>query len=72
MITDLREDKSIIKDNKNKFNILKFILDNSKYIKYIVLLIILMNILFNPVNTAIVLSDWINNFIGTFLHNIKI
>jgi hypothetical protein len=71
MITDLREDKNIVK-NKPKFDIFKFLFGNKKTILYIFLAIILINIIFNPINTATVLANWINNFIGTFIHTIKI
>ena len=71
MLTDLRENKEGIKPSK-KFNIFYFLLRYKMEILYIIITLILGNIIFNPINTANVLSNWVNNFIGTFLHNIKI
>lgn len=71
MLTDLRENKDISKPTK-KFNIFYFLLRYKMEIVYIIITILLANVIFNPINTANVLSNWVNNFIGTFLHNIKI
>lgn len=71
MLTDLRENNDISKPSK-KFNIFYFMLRYKMEILYIIITIILGNIIFNPINTANVLSNWFNNFIGTFLHNIEI
>ncbi len=71
MITDLREDKNIVK-TKPTFNIFNFLFGNKKILLYIIVLIIVINIIFNPVNTATTLANWINDFIGTFIHTLKI
>lgn len=70
-----------MEDLRNSFNVKKttrqqdfglWIQKNKKIFLYIIIVFIIINIFFNPVHTAITMSNWINDFIGTFIKNIHI
>jgi hypothetical protein len=60
---DLRE-----KESNNKIRIINY----RKIILIIVSILISLNIIFNPVRTAMVISNWINDFIGTMVKTINL
>ena len=68
---DLRETLNA-KKLKSNFSLINWIIKNKKTIIIIILILLVLNILFNPVKTATVVSNWINDFIGTLIHNTKL
>lgn len=70
---DLRESFDVKKKKKTpNIDIWNWVKKNRKNILFILIAFIVINILFNPENTAEVISNWINNFIGTFNDNIDL
>lgn len=68
---DLRESKVVIKE-KNKFDIINFFFLYRRVFIIIFVAFIVANIFFNPVVTATIISNWMNDFFGTFIKNINL
>lgn len=65
---DLRRkpDENLLKKINN------FYLRNKIYVRNILIFSLLYLILFKPYQTALVISNWINSFIGTLINHINI
>lgn len=67
---DVRQSFNVKKKNKRSLNIGTWINNHKKTIMWICIIFVLVNILFNPVNTANVVVNWFNDFIGTIVNGI--
>lgn len=70
---DLRESFEV-KKKRREFNIdlWSWFKKNRRNILFILIAFVVLNILFNPENTAEVISNWVNNFIGTLTNKIDL
>lgn len=71
---DLRKSTDARKKEVKNFNTLAIIMGFFRYIKskwkailFWVTFILIINIIFNPKNTALFISNWYDNFIGTLI-----
>lgn len=68
---DLRKYKKQ-NDNRKSYNYLNYIKDFFfKHYKKLIIYIILANVLFNPVFTATLIGNWINDFVYTIFEVVK-
>lgn len=68
---DLREKQKPNYQQTRFSNLLQFIKIKKPIIKYSLILIGLLMIIF-PEQSALILSNWINKFIGTIINNINL
>ena len=71
---DLRKNNNTQKPKRTKINIFSFIKgffifirNKCKIIVFWLAVILALNIVFNPKNTAKFISQWYNNFVGTLI-----
>jgi len=55
-----------------KFNIVIFLITNKPLIRRIFIYSIILTTLIFPSQVATVISNWVNSFIGTLVHNIDL
>ena len=62
-----------LRDNKvtGNSNIITSIWGYRRTILILLLLIVLFNIIFNPVSTATTIANWVNDFFGTLVNTIN-
>lgn len=61
-----------LRTKQSQFDIIKWFQKNKPYFYKTFIIIGLYFILFKPIQSASVISNWINQFIGTLINNINI
>lgn len=68
---DLRESKLVTKE-KSSVDVIAILFKYKRVFLIIGVLFIIANVFFNPVMTATIISNWVNDFIGTFIKTINL
>jgi hypothetical protein len=61
-----------LRTKQSQFDIIKWFQKNKPYFYKTFIIIGLYFILFKPIHSASVISNWINQFVGTLINNINI